>query len=149
MDIMQVGNNAPDFNLKNQDGKDVNFSDLRGNQPVVLIFYPVDETPGCTKQLCAARDDNQMYMDAGVAVFGINPGDAESHRNFINNHNLTMPLLVDEGLQTATAYDALMEHEGKQYVRRTVVGIDRDGRVAFYQRGMPDTQTILAAFQQA
>jgi len=145
---MQVGKEAPTFTLKDQTGKAINLASYRGKQPVVLIFYPADETPGCTKQMCAARDDNALYEQAGVAVFGVNPGTAESHRSFVANHSLTTPLLVDEGLKVAGDYDALTTWQGQPSVNRTVVGIAADGRIAFYERGIPATSQILAVFKE-
>jgi len=142
---MKVGDIAPEFILTAADGHTVNLTDYRGKSNVVLIFYPKDQTPGCTKQLCTARDDRSLYAQAGVAVFGINGDDAASHARFIEKHQLTMPLLVDEGLEVAKAYDAVMGIGPLKIVNRTVVGINRDGAIAFYRRGMPETSEILAA----
>jgi peroxiredoxin Q/BCP len=81
----------------------------------------------------------------GAAVFGVNGDGAASHERFIAKYGLTMPLLIDPGLSVAKAYDAVAGFGPIKIVNRTVVGIDRVGRIAFYQRGMPDTATILAA----
>ena len=81
------------------------------------------------------------------AVFGINGDGADSHQRFIAKHGLTMPLLIDPGLTTAKRYDAVMGFGPLRIVKRTVVGIDRRGNVAFYERGMPSTAAILAAFR--
>jgi peroxiredoxin Q/BCP len=112
---------------------------------VVLIFYPKDQTPGCTKQLCTASVDSAAFASVGAAVFGVNGDGAASHERFIAKYGLTMPLLIDPGLSVAKAYDAVAGFGPIKIVNRTVVGIDRVGRIAFYQRGMPDTATILAA----
>jgi peroxiredoxin Q/BCP len=142
---MKIGDPAPEFTLRAADGHAVHLADYRGKSNVVLIFYPKDQTPGCTKQLCTARDDAQVYAQAGAAVFGINGDDAESHGRFIAKHGLTMPLLVDEGLVVAKAYDAVIGIGPLKIVNRTVVGINRAGEIAFYQRGTPETSAILAA----
>lgn len=143
---LAVGTAAPDFTLPASAGSEVTLSAFRGNSDVVLIFYPKDQTPGCTKQLCSARDDGAAFASAGAVVFGINGDSAESHARFIAKHGLTMPLLTDRGLNVARRYDAVLGIGPVSFVNRTVVGIGRDGRVAFYKRGMPATAAILASF---
>ncbi len=144
---LTIGSKAPDFSLSDQNGKPVQLSDFKGKQNVVLIFYPADQTPGCTRQLCTARDDTSDYEQAGVAVFGVNPGSADSHQRFINKHQLSMPLLVDKGLEVASRYQAVLGLGPLKIVNRTVVGIDTEGKIVFYKRGMPSTNQILSAFQ--
>jgi thioredoxin-dependent peroxiredoxin len=143
--MLQTGTQAPDFDLEDENGNRVRLADFRGKSAVVLMFYPADETPGCTKQLCAARDDYDRYQAAGVAVFGVNPGSAKAHKKFVERHNLRTPLLLDRGGHVGRAYDALYPIPLATIVNRTVAGIDRDGVVRFYQRGMPSTSTILEA----
>jgi peroxiredoxin Q/BCP len=113
------------------------------------MFYPADNTPGCTAQMCAARDDYDKYQAAGIAVFGVNPGSEKAHRSFSEKHGLRTPLLLDTGGKVSKAYDALMPIPLMTVVNRTVVGIDRDGKIAFYQRGMPSTDTIMSGMQTA
>jgi peroxiredoxin Q/BCP len=143
--MLKIGQDAPDFELQDQTGATVRLADFRGNSAVVLIFYPADETPGCTKQMCAARDDYDTYQEAGIAVFGVNPANAERHQKFVAKHNLRTPLLVDDGAKVSRAYDALMPIPVLNIVNRTVVGIDRDGAIAYYKRGMPSTSEIIGA----
>lgn len=147
--MLKVGDRAPDFALQDETGKTVRLSDFAGKQSVVLMFYPADETPGCTRQMCAARDDYDTYQAAGVAVFGVNPASAERHQKFVAKHGLRTPLLVDTKGAVSKAYDALMPIPLVTLINRTVVGIDRDGKIAFYERGMPSTSTILAAMAPA
>ncbi len=142
---MNVGDPAPDFTLSASDGRTVALSSFRGNAPVVLIFYPKDQTPGCTAQLCAARDESATYAAAGVAVFGVNGDSAASHDKFIAKYQLATPLLVDPGLAVAKAYDAVIGIGPLKIVNRTVVGIDRNGTIAFYRRGTPLARDIIAA----
>jgi peroxiredoxin Q/BCP len=146
---MKVGDNAPDFEAMDEQGRQVRLGDFTGKRPFVLMFYPADNTPGCTKQLCTARDDFDKYEAAGVAVFGVNPGSAAKHKEFSERHGMRTPLLVDDGGRMSRAYDALMPIPLLTLVNRTVVGIDRDGIVRFYQRGMPSTADILAAMAPA
>lgn len=142
--MLAIGQDAPDFELRDERGKIVRLADFRGKSPVVLIFYPKDSTPGCTKQLCEVRDDYSRYEAAGIAVFGVNPGNEAEHRKFIERYGLRTPLLLDEGAKVAAAYDALMPIPLLKIVNRTVVGIDRNGKIAYYRRGMPSTTEILA-----
>jgi len=142
---LTIGSDAPDFSLETQAGTRVAPGDFRGKGPLVLIFYPGDMTPGCTKQLCIARDDAPQYAAAGVAVFGVNSATAESHKKFVAKHGLTTPLLVDRGFAASEAYGSLIKLGPIKITNRTVVGIDMQGRVAYYKRGMPPTSEILAA----
>jgi thioredoxin-dependent peroxiredoxin len=145
MSTLRVGDPAPEFALEAQDGTMVRLADFHEKQPVVLIFYPMDQTPGCTAQLCAARDSSDRYRDAGVAVFGVNNASAGSHKRFVEKHHLNTPLLVDEGLRVAGAYGAAVGFGRLRVIRRTVVGISPDGKIIYYRRGSPSTDEILSA----
>jgi peroxiredoxin Q/BCP len=147
--MLNVGQQAPDFDLEDERGNRVRLADFRGKSSVVLMFYPADNTPGCTKQLCTARDDYDKYVAAGVAVFGVNPGSVESHQKFAAKHGFKTPLLLDNGGKVSRTYDALMPIPLLTLVNRTVVGIDREGVVRFYERGMPPTSRILEAMAAA
>lgn len=146
---LPIGSAAPDFSLESHDGTTVALADFRGKQAVVLIFYPGDLTPGCTKQLCIARDDAPQYAAAGVAVFGVNSAGADSHQKFVAKHGLTTPLLIDRGFVASAAYGSLIKLGPIKITNRTVVGIDASGRIAYYKRGMPPTSEILAAMDGA
>ncbi len=143
--MLDIGSQAPDFDLEDESGNRVRLADFRGASSVVLMFYPADNTPGCTRQLCTARDDYDRYRAAGVVVFGVNPGSAAAHKRFAERHGFKTPLLLDHSGRVSRAYDALMPIPLVTLVNRTVVGIDRDGIVRFYERGMPSTDTILRA----
>jgi len=143
--MVKIGEAAPDFELADENGGTVRLADFRDKSGVVLMFYPADNTPGCTKQLCTARDDYDKYQAAGIAVFGVNPGSPETHRRFAEKHGMRTPLLVDRDARVSRAYDALMPLLFMKIVNRTVVGIGRDGTVRYYERGMPATSEIIAA----
>jgi peroxiredoxin Q/BCP len=145
MPKLNVGDRAPDFSLPSEKGENVSLPESLERGPVVLIFYPMDETPGCTAQLCSVRNDATRYAEAGIAVYGLNNGGAASHQRFIEKHNLTAPLLVDSGLSVAAAYDAVISLGLIRFINRTVVGIARDGTIAFYKRGTPSTDEIIGA----
>jgi peroxiredoxin Q/BCP len=142
---VRIGDRAPDFSLKTEKGETVTLAGSLANGPVVLIFYPMDNTPGCTAQLCSARNDAPRYTEAGVSVYGVNNGGAASHQRFAEKHNLRAPLLVDESLRVAAAYDATVSLGLLKFINRTVVGIGRDGTIVFYKRGTPATDEILGA----
>ena len=130
---------APDFTLADDSGGTVSLSALRGKR-VVLVFYPADDTPGCTKQLCQFRDDWSEARKAGVEVFGVNPGSAKSHGKFRGKFQFPFPLLVDSGQKVAALY-----HANGIIVKRTVYGIGPDGVIRFAQRGMPSPSEVLRA----
>jgi peroxiredoxin Q/BCP len=93
---IDVGDEAPSFTLKDQNGRDVSLSKFKG-KPTVLYFYPKDDTPGCTKQACYFRDSYEAYKTAGAEVIGISSDSVESHKAFAAKHNLPFTLLSDEG----------------------------------------------------
>lgn len=124
------GQPAPDFTLPDQEGKEVSLSSLRG-KPVVLYFYPKDDTPGCTKEACAFRDAREEYEEAGALVIGVSPDTPESHQKFIKKYDLTFPLLADMDKEVCQAFGVWKEKNmyGKKSlgVERTTFIIDREG----------------------
>ena len=138
-DPLPVGALAPDFSLVDDEGRAVTLSGLRG-RPVVLVFYPGDDTPGCTRQLCAFRDRWDEVRARGVEVFGVNPQSARSHAKFRRKFQLPFPLLVDQGRKVAARY-----HANGIVVKRTVYGIGPDGVIRLAQRGAPQPAEVLAA----
>ena len=134
-----MGAAAPDFALPDDEGQTVTLSGLRG-QRVVLVFYPGDDTPGCTKQLCALRDNWNGARQRNVQVFGVNPQGAASHGKFRQKYHLPFPLLVDRGQRVGALY-----HTKGLIVKRTVYGIGPDGVIRFARRGMPRPEEVLAA----
>jgi peroxiredoxin Q/BCP len=142
---LKIGDMAPDFTLPDQDGKDVKLSSFRGKRKVVLVFYPGDMTPGCTMQLCAIRDDWSKFVAADTAVFGINHGDQDSHKRFIKAHSFPFPLLIDKDKKVSAKYGAIKSLFGHQVIKRSVVGIDKQGAIVFLKRGMPKNADIIKA----
>ena len=94
--MAEEGKPAPDFTLPDQNGKKVTLSKLKGS-PVVLYFYPKDDTPGCTKEACDFRDAFADYKKAGAVILGVSPDDSESHAKFAKKFDLPFPLLADQG----------------------------------------------------
>ncbi|MES1242199.1 MAG: thioredoxin-dependent thiol peroxidase [Acidobacteriota bacterium] len=132
-DWIQEGDTAPDFTLKADDGRDVRLSELRG-KPVVLYFYPQDDTPGCTKEACAFRDRRQDMEARGAMVLGVSPDTVESHGQFRDKYSLNFPLLADPDHRVAESYGAWGEKNfmGRKSIgiRRSTFVIDREGKVA-------------------
>jgi len=100
---VKPGSPAPDFALPDANGKEVRLADFRG-RPVVLYFYPKDDTPGCTKEACSFRDQYQDFQDAGAAVLGVSSDSSESHRKFAERHRLPFTLLADRGGKVRKLY---------------------------------------------
>jgi len=144
---LKVGDKAPLFTLLDQEGNKVALGDFRGKQPVVLIFYPGDETPGCTAQLCAVRDDWSEFKKYKAAVYGINHADANSHTKFWRHHGLKTPLLIDEGKKISAKYGALRKYFRATIIRRTVIVIDTQGVIRYLRRGLPPTSEIVQALK--
>jgi|SRR5438309_10209946 len=136
---LAVGAEAPDFELPDQDGRVVRLSELRGKN-IVLVFYPGDDTPVCTKQLCEFRDTWAAAKKLNTVVFGVNPWSAGSHGKFRAKYKLPFPLLVDKGQRVGSLYRTF-----SLLVRRTVYLIGPDGRIRFAERGKPDPEHVLAA----
>jgi thioredoxin-dependent peroxiredoxin len=131
--MVEVGQPAPDFVLQSDTGDTVKLSDLRG-RPVVVYFYPKDDTPGCTRQACAIRDSWGDFERAGATVLGISPQSIASHVKFKDKFSLPFPLLADEDHAVASTYGAWgpKTRYGKTYdgLIRSGFVIDRDGTVA-------------------
>ena len=132
-DWVEEGDLAPDFTLSDDAGAKVKLSAQRGT-PVVLYFYPKDDTPGCTREACAFRDRKAEIAKAGVKIFGISPDTVESHAEFRDKFTLNFPLLADVGHKVAEKYGSWREKNmyGKKSmgIQRSTFLIDRDGRVA-------------------
>ena len=142
--LLEVGTEAPVFQARTTKGETVSLAEFRGRRPVLLMFYPEDDTPGCTRQMCAARDEGADYEAAGVARFGVNPGSLDSHRRFVSKYALDFPLIVDQDAEIAQAYGVLREGGG---VGRATYLIDRDGRIAYAEKGAHGAAEVLGALR--
>jgi len=136
---LPVGSPAPPFILPDQEGR-VFVLNMHRDKHVILVFYPADHTPTCTRQLCEMRDEWQRITQRGGYVVGINPGDETSHRSFKEKLKLTFPLLVDYEKRVAALYRC-----GGLIVKRTVYVVDHNGKIAYVRRGKPSVDEILAA----
>jgi thioredoxin-dependent peroxiredoxin len=143
LDVVEEGQAAPDFTLVSDSGAEVTLSKLRG-RPVVLYFYPRDDTPGCTAQACGIRDAWGEFERAGAQVLGVSPDDEESHVAFKEKYGLPFTLLADPEHATAENYGVWVEksYGGNKYmgVERSTFVIDAEGNVAKVMRRVkPDT----------
>ena len=132
-DWLEPGTRAPAFQLKDDHGRTVKLSDFKG-RPVVLYFYPKDDTPGCTKEACAFRDASDRLQELGAVVLGVSPDSVESHAKFRDKYHLNFPLLSDPQHRVAEKYGAWREKNmyGKKSmgIQRSTYLIGPDGKIA-------------------
>lgn len=129
---ISVGDIAPDFALPATGGRTVKLSDYRG-QPVVVVFYPGDDTPVCTKQLCSYNNELAQFADVGAQVLAISAQDIESHERFATKHKFTFPLLSDTDKSVAGKYGTLGP---LGFPRRSVFVVDAAGVVRYAHRAI-------------
>lgn len=139
-----LGQQAPDFTLMASSGLPVTLSRLRG-QFVLLVFYPINNTPTCTRQL---QDFSRMaadFKDVNACVFGVNPASLNKHQAFCSRHNIQIPVLSDTNGTVAKAYHAY--YGWFSVNKRTVVVVDPEGTICYYQRGNPNPEDVLHIIQ--
>lgn len=139
---LQIGDPAPDFELLNDEGAPMRLSQFRDHK-VVLYFYPKDDTPGCTAEACAFRDDYDQFQQMDAVILGMSPDSSESHRKFKAVHGLPFPLLSDIDHKVAEAYGVWVEKSmyGKTYWgnQRASFLIDEQGHIAkIYPKVKPE-----------
>ena len=131
--MLEVGTQAPDFTLPDQNGNRHSLSDYRGKE-VILYFYPKDNTPGCTKQACGFAERYPQFIEKGAVVLGISKDSVASHKKFEEKYGLPFTILSDPELVAIQAYDVWQEKKnyGKTYmgVVRTTYLIDEEGKIA-------------------
>ena len=147
----EVGRPAPDFALQDGEGREWRLSERRG-RVVVLLFYPGDETPVCTRQMCSVRDHWEDYVATGAEVVGVSTDSVESHKLFAEHHQLPLRLLSDPGRRVAEMYGAKSWLPGR--AARSVVVIDAEGRVRHNKAQAlslfrPKDDEVLAAIRAA
>lgn len=132
-DWLEPGTKAPAFTLLDAEGKKVKLTDFKGS-PVVLYFYPKDDTPGCTKEACAFRDRSAELKKIGAVVLGVSPDTPASHTKFRDKYSLNFTLLADESHEVAEKFGAWREKNmyGKKSmgIQRSTYLIDAQGKVA-------------------
>lgn len=148
---MTTGDKAPDFRLKDGDGNNWTLSDHLG-RTVVLLFYPGDNTPVCTAQLCSVRDHWSDYRATGAEVVGISTDSVDSHKDFAAKNELPLKLLADTDRKVSSAYDMKSWLPGRS--ARGVVVIDKNGKIAYHKAQAlslfkPADEDVLAAIKSA
>ncbi len=136
---LKIGDDAPDFTLRDQDGGTVSLAALRGKN-VVLVFYPADETTLCTQQLCEFRNQWELVRSKDAVVLGINPAGETKHARFREHHGFPFSLLADTGQRVGALY-----HAKGLIVKRTVYLIGKSGKIRYARRGKPAPEEVLAA----
>lgn len=130
--LLAEGSQAPDFSLQDETGTVRKLSDYRGS-PVVLYFYPRDDTPGCTKEACNFRDDYSAYKNAGITILGVSPDTPKSHAKFKTKYGLPFTLLADTDHEVCVLYGVWGRKKsmGREYdgVFRTTFLIDPEGQI--------------------
>lgn len=126
---IKTGDNAPGFELADQNHKIHRLSDYKGKW-VVLYFYPKDDTPGCTTEACHFRDDIIKIRELNAEVLGISVDDTESHKKFAEKHGLPFPLLADDNAMVAKSYGALFSLGPIKFAKRHSFIIDPEGKIA-------------------
>ena len=137
--MIEEGKPAPDFELQSDTGETVKLSDLKG-RPVVLYFYPKDDTPGCTVEACEFRDSYDVFRERGAEIIGVSPDDVASHGMFKSKYELPFTLLADPEHEVAEKYGVWVERnsDGKKSmgIKRSTFIIDSDGNVARAMMGI-------------
>jgi thioredoxin-dependent peroxiredoxin len=140
---LKIGDPAPDFSVLNEKGETVSLKDWRGKW-VILYFYPKDDTPGCTKEACAFRDNFDRFTSKNAVILGVSLNDEKAHNKFIQKYSLPFSLLIDADTQLSTAYESygLKKFMGKEYmgITRNSFLIDPEGKIAkIYLKVKPET----------
>ena len=145
-DPLPTGTQAPAFSLPDDSGHTVSLAALQGKN-VVLVFYPGDNTPVCRAQLCEFRDRWEQAKMRNILVFGINPGDAQSHTGFREKNHLPFPLLSDPQGHTAAAYAALFQLGPLRVARRQTFIVTPEGRIGRVYRHVDPTRHAMEVAQ--
>lgn len=130
--MLDIGNKAPDFTAKDQNGKELSLSNFKGKK-VVLYFYPKDNTPGCTKEACSFRDNFEELSKKDIVILGVSPDSSESHKKFEQKYELPFTLIADPEKEVANLYNVYREKNmyGKitMGIVRTTFLINEEGNI--------------------
>lgn len=127
---LEIGDKVPSFNLKDQFGRSFDSDEYTGKSPMVIYFYPKDDTPGCTKEACSFRDSYEKFTDKNIKVIGISADDVESHKNFADKYNLPFTLLADTDNKVRNLFGVKSNILGLIPGRVTYV-INKSGEIIF------------------
>ncbi len=138
---LKVGDKAPKFDLPVYPGGNVSLDSFLGKSNVILAFYPKDNTPGCTREMCAFSEDLSKFESKDTVVFGISCDSVTAHEGFAGKYKLKQGLLSDKGGEVGTAYGTV--YDGKATASRVLFVIDKSGNIAHIHEGMPDNAALL------
>ena len=146
-ETLKEGLKAPNIQAKivfDSETKDFDlYQTLEDGKTVMLVFYPGDDTPGCTKQLCGVRDTYKEYQDLDVEVVGVNPGGEDSHRKFIQKYGYQFGIVIDEGKKVRADYGAERKFFKNMITKRGVFVIKPDKTIAYIKWGQQDNQKVI------
>ena len=147
---IEIGTQAPDFELRATNGENVSLADFRGKN-ILLYFYPKDMTPGCTTQACDFRDYHQSFTELDCVILGVSPDSQVKHEKFIEKYNLPFLLLVDEEHKVSETYEVwkLKKNFGKEYmgIERSTFVIDKEGKLVKEWRKVKVQGHVVEALQ--
>lgn len=138
---LKIGDQAPEFKLKAYPEGEYSLSQFKDKKNVILAFYPKDDTPGCTAENCAFRDDLLKFESIDTQIFGISCDDIKSHELFAKKFNFTHPLLADIGGETSKKYGTYQDQKG--YASRKLFVIDKKGRIQKVVDGIPNNSELI------
>ncbi len=144
-ELLSVGSKAPGFSLPATGGKNVSLQNYIGKHHLVIVFYPADNTPGCTVQLCTLRDELDRFKVLNTKIIASNPASVESHKKFAKRQNYVFPILSDKDRTMAKAYNV---HGITGFNKRTVYIVDKHGVIRFAQRGMHSNDDLINFIKQ-
>jgi thioredoxin-dependent peroxiredoxin len=139
--VLKEGDVAPKFKLATHSAGEISLDQFIGKKNVILAFYPKDDTPGCTKEMCAFSDDLSKFHEADTQVLGISCDDVKSHEKFSSKFSLNQPLLADHDGHIGKQYGTVVE--GKATANRKLFVIDKKGIIRHIHEGMPTNETLL------
>jgi peroxiredoxin Q/BCP len=142
----EVGEPAPKFSLPAYPSGNISLDDYIGKKNVILAFYPKDDTPGCTKEMCAFSEDLSQFNDSNTQVLGISCDNVDSHQKFAEKYSLKQPLLADVGGKVGQSYGTVQV--GGTTAKRTLFVIDKQGAVRHVFEGMPTNAELLDVVRQ-
>jgi thioredoxin-dependent peroxiredoxin len=141
---LEIGDTAPDFISINQKEEKIHLYDLLDQgKKVLLVFYPRDFTPGCTKQLCGIRDIYSEYEKLGVTILGVNHAEAKKHAEFIEHHKYQFDILVDKEKEIINDYGVMGSLYGHPHIKRGVFLIGPDKKILYRFWGQQDNEKII------
>lgn len=139
---LKVGDLAPEFTALNQNGNQINSKEILQKELLMLVFYPGDDTPGCTSQLCEIRDKWDKFKEFNVRVLGVNQGKNDSHTKFISKFQFPFDLIQDDDRQISRLFGAIGKFFVNEITKRGVFVIDQNGKIIYKHWGMQNNEEI-------